>query len=81
MNGLRIEHLQLSVPAMSPGDARRLALLVATGLAQASSSAGAGEIPSIRVAVTGAAATGSGDLDALAGRIVADALRQIRRTP
>ncbi len=78
MSGLEIEHLLMDVPAMSPVDARRLALLVAAGLAQTAGSAGAGDIPSIRVAV---AASGPGDLDALAGRIVADALRQIRRTP
>ena len=60
MSGLEIEHLLMDVPAMSPVDARRLALLVAAGLAQTAGSAGAGDIPSIRVAV---AASGPGDLD------------------
>jgi hypothetical protein len=78
MSGSQIERLTLDVPAMSPADARRLALLVAIGLAHADGLAGAADIPSMRVIVQ---AAGSHDLDGLAERIVAGALRQIRRTP
>ena len=63
---------------MSPANARRLALLVAAGLAQASGFGGGGDIPSMQVAVE---ASPTGVLGILADRIVADALRQIRRTP
>lgn len=78
MNGLRIDRLTLDVPAMSPADARRLALLVAAGLAQANGLGGSGDIGSMRVAVE---AGPTGSLGNLADRIVADALRQIRGTP
>jgi|HubBroStandDraft_6_1064221.scaffolds.fasta_scaffold04201_6 hypothetical protein len=78
MNGLQIDRLTLDVPAMSTPDARRLALLVAAGLAQASGFGGGSNIPSMQVAVE---ASLTGGLGILADRIVADALRQIQRTP
>jgi hypothetical protein len=78
MNGFQIDRLTLDVPAMSTSDARRLALLVAAGLARASGFGSNADIPSMRVAVE---ASATGGLSILADRIVADALRQIRRTP
>lgn len=75
MSGTQIERLTLDVPAMSPADARRLALRVAAGLAQATGLSGGANIPSMRVL------TEAGAPDTLAERIVAEALRQIRRTP
>jgi hypothetical protein len=77
MNGLQIDRLTLDVPTMSTPDARRLALLVAAGLAQAAGFGSSAEIPSMRVAVEVSTTNGLG---ILADRIVADALRQIRRT-
>ena len=76
MSGLSIDRLVLNLPPMSPGDARRVALLVAAGLAQAVSVAG--EVPAMSVDIAAAA---SGDLTTLSERIIAAALRQIRRTP
>jgi hypothetical protein len=78
MSGTHIERLILDVPAMSPANAKRLALLVANGLARSSGLTGTAEIPSMRVVVEGSQ---NGDLTMLADRIVAGALRQIRRTP
>jgi hypothetical protein len=78
MNGTQIERLILEVPSMSPANAKRLALLVATGLAQSHGMVGATDIPSMRVLVEQGA---TGGLSMLADKIVADASRQIRRTP
>jgi hypothetical protein len=78
MSGLAIDRLVLNLPPMSPGDARRVALLVAAGLAQATGVAGAGEVPAMSVNIPAAA---PGDLTTLSERIIAGALRQIRRTP
>ena len=78
MSGLAIDRLVLNLPPMSPSDARRVALLVAAGLAQAAGVAGAGEVPAMSVDIPAAA---PGDLTTLSERIIAGALRQIRRTP
>jgi hypothetical protein len=79
MSGPQIDRLTLEVPPMSAADGQRLGLLVATGLARAAHGVGGTvDIASIRVAV---APGRPGGLEALADHIVADALRQIRRTP
>ena len=78
MSGTQIERLILDLPAMSPADARRVALLVAAGLARSHGLGGAADIPSMRVDIEGG---GNGGLTMLADKIVAGALRQIRRTP
>ncbi len=78
MSGTLIERLILDVPAMSAADGRRLGLLVAAGLARASAGvAGAADLASVRVVVEPGR---SGTIEALADRIVADALRQIGRS-
>ena len=75
MAGTEIERLVLNVPTMSTADARRLALAVAAGLASAEGLQG--DIPSLRLDVE----RGTDSMDMLASRIIAEALRQIRRTP
>ena len=74
MSGTTIRRFTLDVPAMPPQDARRLALRVAAGLAQATGLSGGADIPSLRVLAEEAPP------DTLAERIVAETLRQIRRT-
>jgi hypothetical protein len=75
MAGAEIERLLLNVPTMSTTDARRLALAVAAGLASAEGMQG--DIPSLRLGVQ----RGTDSIDMLANRIIAEALRQIRRIP
>lgn len=75
MAATEIERLVLNVPTMSTTDARRLALAVAAGLAKAEGMQG--DIPSLRLEVK----RGTDSMDMLANRIIAEALRQIRRTP
>jgi hypothetical protein len=75
MAGMEIERLVLNVPAMSTTDARRLALAVAAGLA--STEGLQGDIPTLRLGVQ----RGTDGIDMLANRIIAETLRQIRRTP
>lgn len=70
----RIDRLTIEAGAMPPADARRLILLVAAGLADAEIAPG--DIPHLGVSVEGGVSVGE-----LAKRIVADALRQIRRAP
>lgn len=75
MAAAEIERLVLNVPTMSTADARRLAVAVAAGLAQTEGLQG--DIPSLRLTVE----KETGGIDMLVNRIVAEALRQIRRTP
>jgi hypothetical protein len=75
MAGARIERLMIDAGAMSPADGRRLILLVAAGLADAEIAPAV--IPTLRLSIE----AGTGGVEVLAGRIVADALRQIRRAP
>jgi hypothetical protein len=75
MTGTEIERLVLNVPMMSTTDARRLALAVAAGLASARGMQG--DIPTLRLGVE----RGTDSIDMLANRIIAETLRQIRRTP
>jgi hypothetical protein len=71
----RIDRFTMDAGTMSPGDARQLSLLIAERLATADIVPG-GDVPRLRVSIER-----SGTLHQLAERIVADALRQIRRTP
>ncbi|HEX5453978.1 MAG TPA: hypothetical protein VFX06_09310 [Stellaceae bacterium] len=79
MSGVEIERLVLSLPAMPPHDARRLALMVAAGIAAAEGIGSIGDLPALRVGVD--MAKPGEPADALAGRIVAAAVRQLRRSP
>jgi len=78
MSEAQIDRLILELPTMSPAEAKRMALLVATGLAQSHGLTGAADIPSMRVIVESGA---TASLTMLADKIVAGALRQIRRSP
>jgi hypothetical protein len=70
----RIERLMIDAGQMAPADARRLILLVAAGLADA-------EIAPASLAALRISVEGGGGVEQLAGKIVADALRQIGRAP
>jgi hypothetical protein len=74
MPGARIDRLTIDAGAMGPADARELILRVAAGLADAQLSPAS--VPVLRVS-----GDGSLPVDQLADRIVADVLRQLRRTP
>jgi hypothetical protein len=76
MPAAHIDRLILDVPSMPPAEARRLALLVAAGLAQARGVGGT--IASVHLMVE---RPPSAPLEALAQLIVADALRRIRMEP
>jgi hypothetical protein len=75
MPAARIDRLNLDAGQMELADARRLAMLVATGLADAQIAPAA--IPRLALSVE----SGPGGVDELARRIVAEAVRQIGRAP
>jgi hypothetical protein len=70
----RIDRFTMDAGTMSPGDARRLSLLIAERMATADIVPA--DVPRLRVSIER-----SGTLHQLAEWIVADALGQIRRTP
>jgi hypothetical protein len=72
----QIDRLMIDAGEMSPAEGRSLILAVAAGLADAQ--VAAGRIPTLRISVE---RDDAGDIDQLARKIVADALRQIRRAP
>jgi hypothetical protein len=72
MAGLHIDRLALSLPGFSADEGRRLARLIADGLAAATFEA-AGNRASVRVDVSGP----SQGLDRLADQIVAEVRRQL----
>ena len=74
---VRIDRLVLDLPGRSAEQAHRIALLVAEGLAAAGALPQAGDIPTLKVAIT---ADRDIDTTALARRIVAATLRDLART-
>jgi hypothetical protein len=74
---VRIDRLVLDLPGRSAEEARRIALLVAEGLATAGALPQIGDIPTLRVAITAERNT---DNATLARHIVAATLRDLART-
>jgi hypothetical protein len=72
-----IDRLVLDMPGRSAEEARRIALLVADGLAAAGALPQAGDLPTMRVAVTG---DPHSDSATIARRIVVATLREIARS-
>jgi len=74
----RIDRLLLDIPGSSAEHGRKVALLVAAGLANAGTLPQAGDLPTLRVTI---AADQSNDPATLARRIVAATLRELARLP
>jgi hypothetical protein len=74
-NGLRIDRLAMEIPGGSALTGRRVALLVAAGLAEAGALPAAGDIPAIRVEL---AVGGNPDEPLLARHIIDATLRRLR---
>jgi hypothetical protein len=74
----RIDRMVLNLPGGSTEYGRRVAVLVAAGLAAANALPATGDLPALRITVPFDL---SGDPVALARRIVAAALRDLARTP
>ncbi len=74
----RIDRLVIDVPGGSADQGRELALLVAAGLAAAGALPQAGDLPTLRVAVSAEATT---DPTTLARRIVSATLRALALAP
>ena len=78
MAEMNIEHLTLKLSGISEGDGRRLAQLIAEGLASASiSSESSHHIDLLHVNATASAAKG---VDMLSKQIVAEIVRQLEST-
>ena len=78
MPDVSIERLTLKLSGLSREDGRRLAEQVAEGLAAVALPAGLALLEVDKVRVQAAAGAG---VDQLAGRIVAEVVRQVQRTP
>ncbi len=78
MDRLSIDRLILDVPGLSESDGRRLVRKVADGLGAARFAGEGLEIPSLRLDLRPRPGEG---VDDLAGRIVAEFARQVRRIP
>ena len=78
MPGARIDRLAIDLPGGSPAEARKLAQLVAAGLADAGALPRSGALPSLRLTVETGSRIGTADL---ARRIVAATLRELARVP
>ncbi len=74
----RVDRLLLDIPGSSAEHGRKVALLVAAGLANAGALPQAGDLPTLRVTI---AADRSSDPATLARRIVAATLRELARLP
>jgi hypothetical protein len=74
----RIDRLRLDIPGGSAGHGRKIASLVAAGLANAGGLPQAGDLPTLRVTIT---ADHHCDPATLAHHIVAATLRELARTP
>jgi hypothetical protein len=74
----RIDRLRLAIPGSSAGHGRKVAELVAAGLANAGALPQAGDLPTLRVTVT---ADRHCDPATLARHIVAATLRELARIP
>jgi hypothetical protein len=68
----------LNMPGGSASDGQKVALLVADGLAAAGALPQAGDLPHLRVTISG---DHRADPDTLARRIVEATLRELARTP
>jgi hypothetical protein len=73
---LRVDRLRLSIPGGSAADGRKVADLVAAGLAEAGGLPQAGDLSRLRVMIT--AAPGA-DPETVARQIVAETLRALAR--
>ena len=76
MPAISIENLAINVPHLTEPQARQLALGIAEGLAAAGVSQMEAEVPTLRVDLT---ATSGDDAARLAGKVVEEILRQVRR--
>ena len=76
MPSISIENLAISAPFLTEPQARQLALGIAEGLAKAGLSQMEAEVPTLRVDLT---ATSGDDTARLAGKVVEEILRQVRR--
>jgi hypothetical protein len=74
----RIDRLRLDLPGGSAEFGRKVAMLVAAGLANAGALPQTGDVPTLRVTIAG---DGRTDAVTLARRIVAATLRDLARTP
>ena len=74
----RIDRVLLDIPGRSAEYGRKVALLVAAGLANAGALPQAGDLPTLRVTI---AADPASDPAVLARRIVAATLRDLARSP
>jgi hypothetical protein len=74
----RIDRLVLQMPGGSADQGKQIAMLVAAGLAAAGALPQAGDLPHLRIEVSGDART---DPETLAGRIVEATLRQLSLVP
>jgi len=74
----RVDRLLLDIPGSSAEHGRKVALLVAAGLANAGALPQAGDLPTLRVTIT---ADPKSDPATLARRIVAATLRDLARLP
>lgn len=75
---IQIDRMTMEIGAASSAEGRRVALLVAAGLAEAGALPAVGDIPAVRIEL---AADPGADALELAQRIVAATLRQLRRQP
>ena len=78
MPGISIDRFTLEVPGWSEADARRLASAVTEALASAEFAGVRGDLGALRVEL---AASDGVPTDRLAGQIVSEIVRQIRRQP
>jgi hypothetical protein len=78
MSGITVDRLSLKVSGFSESDGRHLARLIADGLSRASASVEAtGHREALRLSLSPRPGTA---LDALAGQIVSELLRQLNRS-
>jgi hypothetical protein len=77
-DAIRIDRLTLELPAESAATGRRVALLVAAGLAAAGALPAAGDIPSICIELT---VDGNADAPLLARQIVDATVRRLGALP
>jgi hypothetical protein len=74
----RVDRMVLTIPGGSAADGRRVALLVAASLAETGALPQAGDLPRLRVSISGDDNT---DPATLARRIVQATLRELARAP
>jgi hypothetical protein len=75
---VRIDRLRIDIPGSSAEHGRKVAMLVAAGLANAAGLPAGGDLPTLRVTISADHRT---DPDSLARRIVEATLRDLARTP